>query len=41
MEVKRCFYCTVESDTLHSIAAKFQTFWMQIWSANYKTMVRV
>ena len=41
MEVKRCFYCTVESDTLHSIAAKFQTFWMQIWSANHETMVRV
>jgi len=38
VEVKRCFYCTVETDTLHSIAAKFQTFWMQIWSANYETM---
>jgi len=38
IEVKRCFYCTVQADTLHTIAAKFQTNWMQIWSANHDRM---
>ena len=38
VEVKRCFYCTVRGETLHTIAAKFQTNWMQIWSANHERM---
>lgn len=41
VEVKRCFYCTVKSETLHTIAAKFQTNWMQIWSANHERMAEV
>lgn len=28
-------YCTVQDDTLQSIAARFRTTWTQIWSANY------
>ena len=38
VEVKPCFYCTVQSETLHTIASKFQTNWMQIWSANHDRM---
>lgn len=38
VEVKPCFYCTVQSETLHTIASKFQTNWMQIWSANHGRM---
>jgi hypothetical protein len=38
VEVKPCFYCTVPSETLHTIASKFQTNWMQIWSANHDMM---
>ena len=41
VEVKRCFYCTVQSETLHTIAAKFQTEWMQLWSANHEKMDEV
>jgi len=41
VEVKRCFYCTVQSETLHTIAAKFQTEWMQLWSANHEKMEEV
>ena len=45
LQVKRCFYCTLATDTLHSIAAKFQTSWMQVWAANHdrldRTMVLV
>ena len=35
IEVEPCMYCTVQDDTLQSIAARFRTTWTQIWSANY------
>lgn len=38
VEVLSCFYCTAHSETLHTIAAKFQTNWMQLWSANHERM---
>ena len=33
--------CSTRSETLHTIAAKFQTNWMQIWSANHEKMDEV
>jgi len=36
IEVRRCYYCTQTEDTLHSIAAKFDTDWLQLWSANFR-----
>mmetsp|Transcript_42465 Transcript_42465/g.101013 ORF Transcript_42465/g.101013 Transcript_42465/m.101013 type:complete len:665 (+) Transcript_42465:71-2065(+) len=38
IEIKRCFYCTLPSDTLHSIARAYNSNWLQIWSANYENM---
>mmetsp|Transcript_10138 Transcript_10138/g.23715 ORF Transcript_10138/g.23715 Transcript_10138/m.23715 type:complete len:608 (+) Transcript_10138:136-1959(+) len=36
LEVQRCLYCTQPSDTLHSVAARFHTNWLQLWSANFQ-----
>jgi len=33
--VERCRYCTMPGDTLHSVAAQFDTDWLQLWSANF------
>uniref|UniRef100_A0A7S0THB5 LysM domain-containing protein n=1 Tax=Hemiselmis andersenii TaxID=464988 RepID=A0A7S0THB5_HEMAN len=33
--IERCMYCTVRDDTLQSVAARFRTTWLQIWTANY------
>jgi hypothetical protein len=38
IEIKRCFYCTLPHDTLHTVARAYHTNWLQIWSANYDRM---
>ena len=32
--VARCQYCTLEGDSLHSLAVDFKTSWLQLWAAN-------
>ena len=32
--VGKCRYCAQEGETLHGIAASFETDWLQLWSAN-------
>jgi hypothetical protein len=32
--VQRCQYCTLEGDSLHSLAVDFRTSWLQLWAAN-------
>mmetsp|Transcript_20829 Transcript_20829/g.49581 ORF Transcript_20829/g.49581 Transcript_20829/m.49581 type:complete len:255 (+) Transcript_20829:211-975(+) len=34
IQVVKCRYCVNERDSLHSIAADFNTHWTQIWSSN-------